>query len=161
MLVISPFHKVDPHEHINRLIEPLLAECRADRITVFRIEESKSSLLTYVLTTASIATRSGKIPGEPLNLPSTMYSAVLPKLLERQPVYLVTKGMSDAGLRNLLKEPSSEAALWTYIPDSSGSVIGINVVSWAKLSDVPTGKDYDQMLKLVRVTSDKIGKYLE
>jgi hypothetical protein len=149
---------------IDSMLHDYLTQFNASRIGIARFHNSLHDIgnnsLFFVSFETVIAAPgvSSDIEGI-ANLPATVYSYILPKLLDDNPVFIHTKDLQQSSLKELFIKRGDKVALFVPIRDLSDKLIGTVVIFWLSENDIPPDLVREQMTKTLQDAARRIGGY--
>lgn len=150
---------------IDTLLHDYLAKFNANRIGVGRfhnnIHDLSNNAMFYV-SSESLVTSPGVAGdvGESANLSASVFSPVLPRLMDNKTVLIRTADLPLSPLRELTLHRGVKVVLYVPIRDLSDRLIAMISVAWMSETDVPTGAEQESMITILSEASVRIGGYL-
>lgn len=95
------------------------------------------------------------------NQPATVYSSILPAMLEDKTVVVYTKQLPQGPFKELSVRRGDKVMVFVPIRDLTDKLIGMMALSWISALDIPPqGPKRDAMIKSLQDAAIRVGGYL-
>lgn len=156
---------VSNYSVIDILLHDYLNKYNANRIGVSRFHNNIHDLSNnamFYASSESLVTSPGVAGdvGEVANLSASVFSPILPRLMDNKTVLIRTADLPLSPLRELSLHRGVKTTLYVPIRDLSDRLIAMISIAWMSEGDVPTGTEMDSMITILSEAAVRIGGYL-
>jgi hypothetical protein len=155
---------VETYTVIDNILQHLLQDYKAHRAGVARFHDSVrdigSNSIFYVTLETMVTSPGVSANLEELkNLSASMFSQILPDLLDHKMVYLKIGDVKNPALRELAERRGVHATLYVPVYDLSDRLIGFLTLTWINDYDLPKQTDLPEIEKKLDSIADRVGAY--